>query len=295
MKRQFKNYFLISLVAHGVLFFTLFLVAKFKPFVKKENPVEVTLLNSEQLKKLLTPPETKADKIVETDSNTANLQKDENTKLLSEKNNTVKKQTIAKFGIQFKNSQSRGQAKSNPSAAKAVDTKKNTPPQLFNQAFDPYAALTKKNMQKELKTFSAGENTVAQGEASTSNDRVDDVTSDLVTLLNTREYKYYGFYHRIKTQLNQWWQPKVREKVARMVRQGRTIASDTSKETRLMIVLNDKGTIVKIQVLNPSGVRDLDDAAVEAFRAAAPFPNPPKGIVDSDGTVKIPWNFVIES
>ena len=62
-----------------------------------------------------------------------------------------------------------------------------------------------------------------------------------------------------------------------------------------MIVLNEKGTLIKIQVLNASGVRDLDDAAVEAFRAAAPFPNPPKGIVDRDGTVKIPWNFVIES
>ena len=42
-------------------------------------------------------------------------------------------------------------------------------------------------------------------------------------------------------------------------------------------------------------MRELDDAAVEAFRQAAPFPNPPKGLIETDGTIKIRWNFVVES
>jgi protein TonB len=50
-----------------------------------------------------------------------------------------------------------------------------------------------------------------------------------------------------------------------------------------------------VQVVSDSGVRDLDQAAVEAFQEAAPFPNPPSGIVDSDGTIKIRWDFILEA
>ena len=33
---------------------------------------------------------------------------------------------------------------------------------------------------------------------------------------------------------------------------------------------------------SPSGVSELDDEAVRAFHAAAPFPNPPEGLVKDD-------------
>ena len=80
-----------------------------------------------------------------------------------------------------------------------------------------------------------------------------------------------------------------------MFKQGRTIASDQDKITRLLIILSTRGTLVKVQVVSDSGVRDLDEAAVEAYRSAAPFPNPPQGIIDPDGTVKIRWDFILES
>jgi protein TonB len=48
-------------------------------------------------------------------------------------------------------------------------------------------------------------------------------------------------------------------------------------------------------VVGPSGLTDLDDAAVEAFRAAAPFPNPPNGIVEGDGLIRIRWDFILEA
>jgi protein TonB len=133
------------------------------------------------------------------------------------------------------------------------------------------------------------------GENSTTNDNLKDVENDLITRLNTREYKYFGYYTRIKNQLNQWWVPQVQQKFTKMMKQGRTIASENSKVTKLVIVLNNKGNLVKVQVMAASGVRDLDDAAIEAFRQAAPFPNPPKGMIESDGTVKIRWDCVVES
>lgn len=292
-KFTFKDYVLASIVFHVVFVLSLFLSAKFqKDNVEKNKPVEVAIISEDELKALreVVPAQTK-----QIADSAANEQKNDKAKYLSEKDNTVDKETKAKAGDQFKNSKKQAAKAAAPEQQQAAVKPKQSAPQLFNDKFDPYAALVKKDMKQELKNFSKGQVAAEQGEASTSNDHLDGVSEDLITKLNTKEYKYYGFYHRIKIQLNQWWQPKVREKVTKMVRQGRTIASDTNKVTKLVIVLNDSGNLVKVQVLGESGVRDLDDAAVEAFRQAAPFPNPPKGIIETDGTVKIRWDFVIES
>ena len=65
------------------------------------------------------------------------------------------------------------------------------------------------------------------------------------------------------------------------------------KTTKTIIVLDSEGTLVRVQVIGASGLEDLDESAIEAFRAAAPFPNPPKGIIDPDGKIRIRWDFVI--
>jgi TonB family protein len=79
------------------------------------------------------------------------------------------------------------------------------------------------------------------------------------------------------------------------LRKGRRIASTNDKITRLVITLDKAGELKRIKVKNASGYNDLDDAAIEAFRAAAPFPNPPNGIVNGEEEVEIPWDFVLET
>lgn len=133
------------------------------------------------------------------------------------------------------------------------------------------------------------------GEASASDDYLKDVKTGMQTLLSTREFVYFSYYQRIKDQIRQYWEPGVREKVKIIYRQGRTIASQKDRMTQLMITLDAQGGLVKIDVLSSSGVQQLDDAAVEAFKAAAPFPNPPGGMVESDGTIKIRWDFILEA
>ncbi|MBK7960027.1 MAG: TonB family protein [Bdellovibrionales bacterium] len=132
------------------------------------------------------------------------------------------------------------------------------------------------------------------GNASQSPDYLKDVDLGLETMLSTKEFKYYTYFNRIRRQLSQYWEPKVRDKLHKMFRQGRTIASNEDKITKLVIFLNPTGQLVKVQVMSESGIKDLDEAAIDAFRAAAPFPNPPQGIVDPDGFVKIRWDFVLE-
>jgi len=115
------------------------------------------------------------------------------------------------------------------------------------------------------------------------------------TALNTREYVFYGYFQRIREQLDRAWIPILREKLLTYHRTGRHLASDRDHTTRLVVVLNAQGEITRVQVIGESGVRDLDDAAVSAFNRAGPFPNPPKGIIDINHEIKIPWDFILKT
>lgn len=260
-----------------------------------EKPTDVANLVKEiNLKKEKKSEKQLKNQIVETDENYSNLQKNENARFLSAKNNTVEKETRAKTGEQFKNAVKHGAKTIASEKAEKIPAPVKSAPDLFARDFDPYAKLQQKQEQKKMANDKAAETGAEKGEQSATNDYLENVGEDLVTKLNTKEFKYYGYYQRIKSQLNQWWGPKVRERVVRMFKKGRMLASEGNKTTKLIIILNDVGTLVRVQVLGESGIRDLDEAAIDAFRAAAPFPNPPKGIVDADGTVKIRWDFVIE-
>jgi protein TonB len=65
--------------------------------------------------------------------------------------------------------------------------------------------------------------------------------------------------------------------------------------TKVLVLLDSKGNINRVQKLVGSGFNDLDDAAIEAFQKAAPYPNPPKGIVDADGFVRVRWDFILQT
>lgn len=284
----------ISIAIHISLAAVLFVLPKVQQHFA---PIEIVLLDEAATDiEVATQDEKNPTRIVETeaDDNEKNPE-NKNAKYLSAKNNTVEKETMAQLGETYKNAQ--------PLAQKPVKAAKKSQPSLFGEKFNAYDVMAKKaangkadfNGQQQDYTQNAQQGN-DRGVASTSTDKLAHVEQSLKTQLNTREYKYYGYYQRIKNQLNQFWQPEVRQKVSRLMTQGRTIASESNnKVTKLIIVLNDAGTLVKVQVIGESGVRDLDEAAIEAFRQAAPFPNPPKGMVENDGTIKIRWDFVVES
>lgn len=284
-KLSFKIFIITSLVVHICVFAMLLFFSKYAPQKAQKENIEISFVEPPTPTQKIKPENLK--QIVETDSQTANNQANENAKYLSEKNNTVAKESKAKFGEKFQNIKS-NQPKQR--AQKAVAAQGKSSPQLFAKGFDAYGALNKIQQAEQKAQLGA-----SASDSSSSNDSLPDVNETLITRLNTREYKYFSYYNRIKTQLNQWWVPNVRQKFTKMMKQGRKIASEENKITKLIIVLNTSGTLVNVQVLAESGVRDLDEAAIEAFRSAAPFPNPPKGMVESDGTVRIRWDCVVES
>ena len=128
-----------------------------------------------------------------------------------------------------------------------------------------------------------------------SNDFLEDIPLGDFTQLNTQEFEYYGFYHRIRQKLEQHWGNNLQEEAQKIFKQGRSIASDNNLITSLTIKLNDKGRIVDILVNSTSGLKELDDAAIRSFNQAGPFPNPPKGMLKTDGKAVIEWGFVVNT
>ncbi len=115
------------------------------------------------------------------------------------------------------------------------------------------------------------------------------------TVLNTKEFVFFGYFERIRTRLDLAWSSTLREQLTKYFRRGRRLASDMDYTTSTLVTLSEAGEVVKVQVLAESGTRDLDDAAVKAFNEAGPFPNPPKGIIDNSGNVQIRWDFVLRN
>jgi TonB family protein len=131
-------------------------------------------------------------------------------------------------------------------------------------------------------------------EVSSTNDYLKDVPLGDFTNLNTAEYKYYGFYHRIRQRLEQFWGRSLHEKANQMIKDGRRVPASDELITALEITLDARGEITAIRIMGSSGIKELDDAAIESFNEAGPFPNPPKGLI-VNGKVKIEWGFVVKS
>lgn len=326
-RARFWTALVLSILFHMTVGGGLVLTPK-NDFAKKKTQTSVELLTPEEMKAMLelakkTEHANAAKQIVETDKNRINDEVDPNAKYLSQFDQRVIKETRAARSGKFTNDAGQGRPQAAAAPLKTPETpdeaKETEKSKSQNQAeanalevkdihtFDggDVAVAPKTGLQKFNPTFrkmpivpdpTAQETAPGDGhEVSKTDDHLKNVPTGMQTMLSTREFVYYSYYNRIKDKLRQYWEPKIKEKFEKTIREGRSIASEGDKITKVVIVLDDKGTLIRVQVLSASGLVDLDEAAVEAFRAAAPFPNPPKGIVEEDGTIKIRWDFVLEA
>jgi protein TonB len=150
-------------------------------------------------------------------------------------------------------------------------------------------AASKKNSALGVEKGSADTTGLAQ-----NNDFIEDVPLGDMTNLNTTEFKYYGFYHRIRQKLEQYWGSTIQSKAKNLYKSGRRLPASENLITAIAVTLDDKGNIVDIKIEGTSGIRELDQAAIESFNKAGPFPNPPKGLLVG-GRATIQWGFVVKS
>jgi len=122
-------------------------------------------------------------------------------------------------------------------------------------------------------------------------DKLDGVEEGDGTYLNTREWKYASYFNRISRALRNTWDPS-----------GAMRARDPTGSrygprdwlTVLAVRLDDQGALKEVVVQRSSGLDFLDTAAVQAFRRAQPFVNPPRGLADERGEITFTFGFSFE-
>ena len=283
-KKNSQIALIFSVILHLVLLCVLIFNEKTRETIA-EKAVEIQWVEMQEPKAL-----NKSAQIVQQDDKSVNDQKPEKDYKLSKNNQDVLKETKAEKNGAFQNRKNRLQAPQNkpqPKPQLAASKKQNLLNALKPSLYD--------SQYSAAKLAPPPKPTLSGAEVSQNDDYLKDVAAGAETLLKTREFVYYSYYNRIKRKLRQHWEPRIKKKITKILRKGRRIASVNDKITRLVITLDKTGSLKRIQVKNASGYNDLDDAAIEAFRAAAPFPNPPSGIVSEVGEVEIPWDFVLET
>ncbi len=283
-KKNSRIAFILSVLFHVVLLIVLLLHEhQKKKALAEKAPAKIEWVE-------LQPPsdELKAKQIVQQDDKSVNEEKPLDDYKLSKNDQNILQETKASKNGAFqnrKNTQEAPNKKAQPQtqAQKKQKTLDNLKPSLYSTDY------TASKMAPPPEPAMSG------AEVSQNDDYLKDVVAGAETLLRTREFVYYSYYNRIKSKLRQHWEPRIKQKIVKILRKGRRIASTNDKITRLVITLDQHGELKRIQVKNASGYNDLDDAAIEAFKAAAPFPNPPTGLVTGQGEVEIPWDFVLET
>jgi TonB family protein len=267
------------------------------PIYRAKEHVEVEIVTQDARNKDRDAKEKSEKRQIVEQENALNDDKDEKSKFLSAFDQKVAKQTQAARKGEFQNAGGKGQKVQAPPKQQQQANADRVPPPKPNPNLKGLPSLSALKPQMRMAPTPPDQpGDAGDGQAeSRSDDYLKDVEVGLQTMLSTREFVYYSYYNRIKERIRQHWEPNIREKVKMIFRQGRSIASTKDHVTQVVITLNKEGELIGVDIITPSGVEALDSAAVEAFRAAQPFPNPPKGLIDEDGTIKIRWDFVLEA
>jgi outer membrane biosynthesis protein TonB len=107
--------------------------------------------------------------------------------------------------------------------------------------------------------------------------------------LNTRESVYYSFYSRIYRQIAPLWNRHVREAAERVA------LAPAEYTTIVEAVLDRRGDLLRLDFVAPSGVAALDRAVEDSWKKAERFPNPPAGLLEASGEVRLKWKYTVDA
>lgn len=132
----------------------------------------------------------------------------------------------------------------------------------------------------------------ALGQAGSFDSVDDDVPEGVENVLNSRRWKYASFFNRIRDAVAERWRP---DEVHSARDPDHSKYGTIPRVTRLFIKLNPDGSIHKISIDSSCGLGYLDEEAIRAIRAAAPFGNPPAQLVDPrSGLIEFGFGFTLE-
>ena len=109
-----------------------------------------------------------------------------------------------------------------------------------------------------------------------------DVAEGEETWLNTRRFRYAEFYARVAAAIRREWDPN-RAWNARDPND--TLLGRRTRNARFDLRIEPDGRLREALLVESSGLAFLDRECLRAIQAAAPFPNPPAGLVEEGGAI----------
>lgn len=236
-----------------------------------------------RLAKALDPSAPSPQQLVQNDTEQESKESREDAKYLSKKNLMVDAETRAARVGKFKNVMSEG---SEDDSVKKFF-------KLTPNEKDMEQAQAMESKTGRLRSPASLPPSGQRGSGfSATDDYLPDVAIGAQTLLNAKEYKFFGFFERIREKLTNRWHQKLDIEFTNLLAQGRA-ATGGDMVTQVKVLLDSRGQLKRVQIVGSSGHHELDRAATLAFHEAAPFPNPPAEMLDSDKTVTVRWDFVV--
>jgi TonB family protein len=142
-----------------------------------------------------------------------------------------------------------------------------------------------------LAALTPTEQQLARVIGSGTQDAIKDVDDGEETALNSKKWRFASFFNRVKKQVAEHWHP---EEVYRRRDPTGAVYGRQNRYTELRIQLKPDGRLANVALAQPSGLEFLDDEAIEAFKEAQPFPNPPRQLVESGGVINFRFGFLFD-
>lgn len=135
--------------------------------------------------------------------------------------------------------------------------------------------------------------TVAIGQSSLA-EYIPGIDEGAFTALNTDQFTYYTFFARMNEQVRNRWVSLMRNYINSLSAQDLEKLSRRERQTLIEIVLGPDGQFRNALLHTSCGEQQLDRIPAQAFQAAAPFPNPPHGMIEEDGLIHLKYAFVLQ-
>ncbi len=136
------------------------------------------------------------------------------------------------------------------------------------------------------------EEQIARSVGSGTQDHLEGIDEGSETALNAKRWVYATFFNRVKERVRDHWKPA--EEYQRRDPTGRIYGGE-DRYTLLQVALKSDGSLAKVAVVHTCGLDFLDDTAVEAFKEAQPFLNPPRKLIeDGHGMLSFAFGFFFE-
>ncbi len=260
----------LSLIIHGLLVWLL-LVHPMPPLLGPDKPTEITLIEKDkdknhhgQIAPNLQLPKEDLSKTVK-----------DQVKMLADTTRRVKREMVARQAEITRNSK--------PRNAPSPDDVYQVKGSQDRGEINPQMNATQGN--------NAMKNVMIGG--SSINQYIPGIQQGYFTALNQDQFTYYVFFNRVNEQMGQRWVSLIRNYAQGLSDTDLKGLASKNRTTVIEVLLTRGGEFVRSMIHVSSESKPLDQAAASAFLSAAPFLNPPQGMIERDGFIHLRYAMTI--